>query len=80
MLVLTRKAGEVICIGGNIEVAVLEIRGERVRVGLTAPPDVRIRRHELPERVTPSASDFPSNHTVLRRHRDRETRSPVASR
>ena len=50
MLVLTRKAGESICIGGNVQITVLDVRGERVRVGLSAPPEVQIRRQELVDR------------------------------
>ena len=47
MLVLTRKVGEMIRIGGEITVQVLAIRGGQVRTGLTAPADVRIFREEI---------------------------------
>jgi carbon storage regulator len=47
MLVLTRKLGEKIVIDGGITVTVLEIAGQRVRVGVQAPDDVRILRGEL---------------------------------
>jgi carbon storage regulator len=47
MLVLTRKAGEKIVIDNNIVVEVLEVCGQRVRLGLTAPTDVHIAREEL---------------------------------
>ncbi len=47
MLVLTRKLGESIVIAGNIEVQVVEVEGSRVRLGITAPREVRIRRSEL---------------------------------
>jgi carbon storage regulator len=47
MLVLSRKPGEEIVIGGNIRVMVVEVRGNKVRLGFTAPPEVPIRRDEL---------------------------------
>ena len=51
MLVLTRKNNEEIVIDDEIIVTVLEIRGNTVKLGLTAPRNVSIRRGELP--VTP---------------------------
>lgn len=47
MLVLTRKAGERIVIADNIIVEVLEIQGNRVRIGIQAPHGVTILREEL---------------------------------
>ncbi|MBI3768961.1 MAG: carbon storage regulator CsrA [Deltaproteobacteria bacterium] len=47
MLVLTRKIGETIRIGDEVRVQVLAIRGGQVRLGLTAPPQVRIFREEI---------------------------------
>jgi len=47
MLVLTRKLGEQITIGGNTVVSILAINGGRVRVGVTAPREVGIVRSEL---------------------------------
>jgi carbon storage regulator len=47
MLVLSRKSGESVCIGANIEVKVLEICGSRVRLGFSAPQSVDIQRGEL---------------------------------
>ncbi len=48
MLVLSRKVGERILIGGNVVVEVLEARGRQVRLGITAPAEISIRREELP--------------------------------
>ena len=50
MLVLTRKVGEVIVIDENIYVTVLSINGEKVRLGITAPPRVVVDRQEIHER------------------------------
>jgi carbon storage regulator len=47
MLVLTRKMGEQIVIGPNVVVKVLAVEGNRVRLGVVAPPEVSIRRAEL---------------------------------
>lgn len=46
MLVLTRKPGEKIVIAGNIVIEYLESRGGKVRLGITAPPDVVVTRGE----------------------------------
>ena len=47
MLILTRKSGEVIRIGDDIVLRVLEVRGSQVRLGVDAPPTVRIYREEV---------------------------------
>lgn len=47
MLVLSRKKNESVIIDGGITVTVLDIRGDKVRLGLTAPLEVRIARDEL---------------------------------
>ena len=47
MLVIARKPGERICLGDDITVTVLEINGSSVRLGLEAPADVQIFRHEI---------------------------------
>ncbi len=47
MLVLTRRVGEEIVIDGQIRVAVVHVRGKRVRLGIEAPRNVRVERQEL---------------------------------
>jgi carbon storage regulator len=47
MLVLTRKSNQSIMIGDNIEVSVLAIVGEKVRIGIQAPRDVPVFRKEV---------------------------------
>ena len=47
MLVLSRKAGEVLCIGEDITIEVLSVEGDRVRIGISAPKKTRILRKEL---------------------------------
>lgn len=55
MLVLHRKPGESLLIGGDIVITVLEVRGDKVRIGIEAPRDVKVLRDEL-ER-NPDADD-----------------------
>src|SRR6516225_7631313 len=47
MLVLTRRPGEEIIIADNIRVTVVAIKGQQIRVGITAPPSVNVARQEL---------------------------------
>ena len=47
MLVLTRKSNESIMIGDDIEVSVLAVMGEKVRIGLQAPRDIPVFRKEV---------------------------------
>ena len=47
MLALTRKKGESLTINNNIEITVLEIRGDQVKIGITAPKEVPIYRKEV---------------------------------
>ena len=51
MLVLSRKPGQLIRIGSDVEVMVLGVQGDRVRVGLTAPAEVSIHRQEVFDRM-----------------------------
>jgi carbon storage regulator len=57
MLVLTRKPGQSILIGEGIEVQVLSVSGEKVRLGITAPRDVTIFRDEVLERIQDEKED-----------------------
>ena len=47
MLALTRKKGEALVINNNIEITVLEIRGDQIKIGISAPKDVTIYRKEV---------------------------------
>lgn len=50
MLVLSRKLGEQIIIDGNIRVTVVSIKGNQVRLGIEAPPQIMVDRQEVRER------------------------------
>ena len=47
MLVLTRKVDESIIVDGDIEIMVVAVHGNRVKLGITAPDSIRIRRAEV---------------------------------
>jgi carbon storage regulator len=50
MLILTRRAGETLRIGDNVEVTVMAINGSQVRIGIKAPRHVVVDREEIAER------------------------------
>jgi carbon storage regulator len=51
MLVLSRQRDETIMIGDNIEITVVDIRGEKVRLGINAPAHVPVHRKEVYEAI-----------------------------
>jgi carbon storage regulator len=51
MLVLTRHRDESIVIDGHIRVMVVEIRGDKVRIGVEAPDEITVNREEVEERI-----------------------------
>jgi carbon storage regulator len=50
MLILTRRAGEAVRIGDEIEVTVMAVNGSQVRIGISAPRDIAVDREEIAER------------------------------
>ena len=60
MLVLTRKVGEEIVIGDNIHITVVAIKGEKVRIGISAPKEVIVDRQEIHEKRTNPVSEGPA--------------------
>lgn len=51
MLVLTRKKGQVLMIGHDIELTILDVQGDQVRVGIKAPRNVAVHRKEIYEEI-----------------------------
>jgi len=51
MLVLSRQKDQTIMIGDNIEITVVDIRGDKVRLGITAPPKIPVHRKEVYEAI-----------------------------
>jgi carbon storage regulator len=51
MLILTRRIGEKIIVGGNVTVTVLSIKGNQIRMGIDAPPEVMVHREEIYQKI-----------------------------
>ena len=51
MLILTRRKNEKICIGDDIWIEVLQINGNQVRIGISAPRETPVHREEILERI-----------------------------
>lgn len=51
MLILTRRVGETLMIGDDVTVTVLGVKGNQVRVGVSAPKHVSVHREEIYERI-----------------------------
>ncbi len=62
MLVLSRQSDETIIIGDNIRVTIVEVRGDKVRIGIDAPRDVSVHRQEIYDAIRREAD--PSARTV----------------
>ncbi|MCC5885547.1 MAG: carbon storage regulator CsrA [Gammaproteobacteria bacterium] len=61
MLVLTRRAGESVMIDGHIEIKVLRIRGNQVHLGIDAPTETLVHRHEVWARLQQDAGPAPKD-------------------
>ena len=57
MLVLSRKKSETIMIANNIAITVVEIRGDRVRIGVEAPKEVSVHRKEVYDAIAKKTED-----------------------
>ena len=57
MLILTRRIGETLNIGDNIEVVVMAVKGNQVRLGIKAPKDVPVHREEIYQRIQKEKAD-----------------------
>jgi carbon storage regulator len=57
MLILTRRVGETLVIGDDVQVTVLGVKGNQVRLGINAPKDVSVHREEIYERIQQEKDD-----------------------
>jgi carbon storage regulator len=64
MLVLSRKKNESIVINNDITVTVVEIRGDKVRLGIVAPKEVPVHRQEVYDAIHGQASETPATVVV----------------
>ncbi|MBR3103165.1 MAG: carbon storage regulator CsrA [Lachnospiraceae bacterium] len=51
MLALSRKKGEALVVGNNIEITILEVKGDQIKIGIKAPKEVPIYRKEVYEQI-----------------------------
>jgi carbon storage regulator len=76
MLVLTRKPGQSIMIGDGVEIQVLSVAGEKVRLGVTAPREVSIFRNEVYERISDERADDERADEARDEEQEREDEGP----
>jgi len=62
MLVLSRKKDESVVIGGNVIVTVVEVRGDKVRLGISAPTEIPVYRKELNEKIQKEKGGIQTSH------------------
>lgn len=51
MLILTRKTGESLLVGNDVEITVLSVRGSQVKLGVNAPKDIAVHRQEIYQKI-----------------------------
>lgn len=57
MLVLSRSKDESVIIDGNIKVMIVDVRGDRVRLGIEAPPEIPVHRSEVQDAINKSTAE-----------------------
>ena len=57
MLILTRRVGETIMVGDEVQVTVLGIKGNQIRIGINAPQEIAVHREEIYQRIQTEAEE-----------------------
>lgn len=82
MLVLSRQRDETIMIGDSVEITVVDIRGDRVRLGITAPREIQVHRKEVYEAIKRENAEATgveaSDLSVANHHLRRQGRAPAS--
>lgn len=64
MLVLSRYLNQTIMIGDDIEISIVDIKGDQVRIGIKAPRDIKVYRKEIYEAISKENIDAASNQNI----------------
>lgn len=65
MLALSRKKGEALVINNNVEITILEIKGEQVKIGISAPKEVPVYRKEVYVQIQEANKEAMENETAM---------------